>query len=77
MPRMTQFFFKQSNGLDAGWTRNTTQHKLEHNDDALVETAQVKFEVPSFYDNRHTKVDVRPTYRLPLPSENIPGTHFC
>jgi len=29
-------FFKQSNDLDAGWSGNITQPKLEHNDDAPV-----------------------------------------
>jgi len=77
VPKMAQFFVKQSNGLDAGWSRNTTQHKLEHNDDAPVETAQIKFEAPSLYGNRHMKVDVRPTHRPHLPPGNIPGTHFC
>jgi hypothetical protein len=62
--------------LDAGWSGNTNQHKT-NNDDAPVETTQVKVEAPSFYDNRHITVDVRPTHRSPLPPGNIPGSHFC
>jgi hypothetical protein len=71
------FFFIQLNGLDAGWSGNTTQHKLDRNDYAPVETTQVKVEAPSFYDNRHMKVDVRPTHRPLLTPGNIPVTHFC
>jgi hypothetical protein len=75
--RMTQFFLKQLNGLDAGWSGTTTKHRLDHNDYVTVETTQVKVETPSFYDNRHMKVNVRPTHRLPLPPRNIPYTNFC
>jgi len=36
-------------------------------------------EVPRFRDNRHMKVlkDVSPEHRPPLPTGNIPATHFC
>jgi hypothetical protein len=71
------FFFKQSNGLDAGWSGNTTQHKIDDNDDAPVETTEVKVEAPSFCDNRHMNLDNKPTHRPPLPQGNIPSTHFC